>query len=432
MLILHHGKRLAYLRNRLKKTQQEITQDLPISRSYMASLETGASPLSQEWFERFSTYFQVSEAYLSKDEPNAQFQERLEQSFSTVLSLDLAEDFKDPGPCFEQDCSLMQELAGNLLRAANFKLKYQFEEAAIVENDFLNLFIPESKALRDSVFLDKFWLLYDLATALIEADYEMCGDILCKIETYLTREDDFFSTQALLNFIYNKQNRLFHAFKTGRRIIQLAQDLNDPLRECLARGLFAQTLIHFDEIDEGTLELNECLSLLNQHGFQDYRWLYFLAMSMLAKSKQEYHEYSSYLESALDEDFLATTWLRFRYHYILLRFHESRLLTRRSLKGKQDLDVLSRLPRSQHESYHYLSFQAFVELLAGNEKNHWKLQRKAIQYFEERGKAEDFKILGEIYAVLGDYYWNTKKYRLSARYYAEMSHYSSPKTDHYL
>ena len=355
--------------------------------------------------------------------PDPEGYERLDSVFSILLSLHLENDLDDFEDCFLQSYSLEQELAAKLLLTTHYKLKYRLEEAARIEKDYLSLFVSEMELPNFPRHLKKYWLIYQFASQIIEADFEACEKTLALLDEYLIREGDVFFLQCLLSFVFLESKTFGKAFKAIEKAHYLANKLNVPIYKIKAAGLKILLLIYLDELEEASIELERCQKFIAFHGNDRYFWIVNARQNLLEKVRGDFKASQSSFEKQSCQSYRHVTWLRVRYHSFLLKLHEYFITLNDQEAAAIISEELSNLPRTENEYYHYISNQAFNFLQSGNEKQHAKLQRKAIQYFESRNQVDDQKRLVEIYSKLAEYYLNEHKYKLSASYYRKMNKY---------
>lgn len=413
----HHGRRLAYLRYKAGLTQQDLTKKMPLSRSYISMLETGADPMGEEWGERFSQFYSVPKSYLLEDLPVPGGDEYLEAVFSILFTRHLDQEVEGLADFIAQPLSLKQELGAHLLLAVDCYLKNKLDDAVDLEKGLIAQYLEDLNSNSLPGNLKKYWVFYHYTLENIKQNNEAAEKMLLAISEFTLNDTERFSLFDKLQSHYHKQNKFSKALAMGANSLELAKKLDDPLRQLASLGMSAVTHIYLKEYEQARVNLRACLDLAECHDLPHHKWGLLANTAYIYRMEKKYDLALELLEEALKKEYFPEHWYEIKSQQVLMRAFLCHLELKDTVKMQETLIRAHRFSVPIHEKYHMMAAQALIYLFQGEEKQHWKLQRRAIRFFEKDGTIESRKKLSWIYETLAAYYFENKKYKLSAEFF---------------
>jgi len=417
----HYGRRLAFLRNQAEMTQIDVAKKLHISRSYLASLESGFSVLTNDWAQTLAEFYNVDPNYLIPHTPNPKIDLYLEEAFSILFSQYTNETLDTFENLIDVPKSLEQELGWYLLLAVERYTQNELKEVALIKKNFLCLYLDGNSTTNLSKTLQKYVLLFQYTEAMILRQHELCEHILDKFLLFDLNATELFFLSNKLHFHYYKQRKFTSAFEAGSNAMKSSKNLKEPIYRLLSLCMHATTHLYLKEFSKATVLNEDAIGIAKHNNLPHQLWGMLINRAFLYQKRKDFEKAIATYTDALNPDKIPIR----NYHSVSLlllqRLFGCYLLINDLENMETTLEQMKYHPCPEFEEHWFLAAEAFICLYQGDQKNHWKKQRKAIKFFKKSQAIEYVQQLEWIYGTIADYYHRHGKFKLSSDYLTKQS-----------
>ena len=408
---VHLGRRIAYARKKNKLTQTDFAKKIHVSSSHLGNIETGKYQASNDIILLMSQSMDVPISYfLNWDKVNEVTGEIIEMLFQAILNNDLEEakqllkSLNHPIECIQQEISF------NMLRAVYHIKKGRINKALEIEEEYLSLFLPISNIEEYPSEFQLYYYYFLMQINFVKEDYEQSYQAGKQMLQFIDGTDsklvylNLNLSNILLNLgMYEKSMR--HIFEVMEF---LERNKNDKL-SCITYIQLSAIYISTEQYDKALNTVDKLNKLANQENSLQIKALAFQHIGTIYFKHELYQQALSYFEKS--NKFVQNLPIEITQSMITCCLKLCDFT-----KAREYLLLAENRVTTEYTKMILLAQEAELELLEGNEKLYWKIQRKTIQYFM---KNQHFDHLIYIYDYLAQYYYSEKRYKESATYFIE-------------
>lgn len=403
-------RRLAYYRVEKGSSSAAAADSLHIARSHLVNFEYGRRNFTEELLVDLMGYLEVPfEFYQAPFERDLELAKRLPVFLEDVLAEE-SRFFSEVERLAEKKIQdLKSELSIKYLLSAYYYSRREYHLAEKLDGDCLSIFNKtDDPSLLPWEVLPYFYI-QQIEKHKFLGNLNESHRLYLKLKPWVEGSSSLFYVH--LKSIRNclKRGDYQEAFKHSEEIGQLV-DANLPAY-LQAQLLTVRIAIHiyFNQFFKGEELLKQLKELATVHSLEEFLISYSQHRGYLLEKKGDnataVAEYEKALLSEPGEGLKIILGISLASNYIHLKNFK---------KTREMIESLRHQPLRTREQYIISSLEAQLFLYEDKEKDHWKLQRKCIQYFRENGCKRD---LEHIYSYLGDYYYAKSKYKKAADFY---------------
>lgn len=417
---MHLGKRLRYIRLKNNLSQEKLAKGI-VSVSHLSNLESGRYSASEETIRFLAKRLKVNESYLSGSlTPDKNLDEQLSKLFVTILT-DVTNTPKILATIHEPINCIYQEWTYFYLTCSYYYKVNKLDKAKDIEENTLTYFISENDSLTEyPQILKQAYYYYKGISAYrnnhLESSYHFFYMLLETVRHSTSICADMHFNLALISYEiadYFKAKK--HADESIKLYINNGDLENLAIAHNLLGTIFCDTFMFKESLQELEKAMNYSNILkLNSHKARVFhnQGLVYKGMNNLPEALKQFMKSYELKVKIKSDSILATLVEIIKCHIVLNQYSDAKKLARTSsqyLKTERDYHRLSSLKGS-------------IDLYEGNEAEFIKKKTEALNYFTDNNL---FKNAKGIAKELGDYYFQTNKYKNAATYYRmELNNFS--------
>ncbi|MBD3107705.1 helix-turn-helix transcriptional regulator [Bacillus sp. AGMB 02131] len=408
---VHLGRRIAYARKKNKLTQTDFAKKIHVSSSHLGNIETGKYQASNDIILLMSQSMDVPISYfLNWDKVNEVTGEIIEMLFQAILNNDLEEakqllkSLKHPIECIQQEISF------NMLRAVYHIKKGRINKALEIEEEYLSLFLPISNIEEYPSEFQLYYYYFLMQINFVKEEYERSYSYGNEILNICS--DDF----VLINILINLSNismrlSLYEESLTYiNKAICKVDERDYSNLTFVAYIQLSALLINSKQYDKALNIVDRLRKLAEQNESEQVKSIAYQHIGTIYFNHEQYEKSLYYFKESEKNNIqlpieiiqtIITCYLKLN-HYEKASYYIE--------KGESYITT-------EYNKMIILAQKAELYLLEGNEKMHWKIQKKTIHFFIKNNYLENLRY---IYTYLGKYYYVQKRYKESATYFMEM------------
>lgn len=408
---VHLGRRIAYARKKNKLTQTDFAKKIHVSSSHLGNIETGKYQASNEIILLMSRSMGVPISYfLNWDKVNEVTGEIIELLFDAILNNDLEEakqllkSLRHPIECIQQ------EITVNMLKAVYHIKRGLINKALEIEEEYLSLFLPitniDEYPSEFQLYYYYFLMQINFAKQEFEESY-LFGKKILNIQT----DKDYEFVQLLINL--SNISMQLGLYEESIDYINKAIRIVDVTNIKLSFAAYIQLsalLINSKQYDKALNIVDHLSKLAEQDESDVIKSIAFQHIGTIYFNHELYKVALGYFEKS--EKLIVQLPIEIIQSIITCCFKLGEFI-----KASNYIERGESYPTTEYNQMVILAQKAELYLLEGNEKMHWKIQKKTIQYFIKNNQLEN---LSYIYSYLAKYYYLEKRYKESATYFMEM------------
>lgn len=420
---MHIGKRLRYIRVKNNLSQEKLARGI-ISISHLSNLESGRYSASEETIRFLAKKLKVKESYLLDCfTPDKNLEDQLSKLFITILT-DVSNTPKILEPIREPINCIYQEWTYYYLTCSYYYKVNELDKAKDLEEKTLTYFISESDDIAEyPQILKQAYYYYKGISAYrhnhLETSYYSFNMLLESVRHSTNICADMHFNLALISY---QLADYFKAKKNADEAIKLYVNNGDLENLAIVHNLlgtiYCETFMYNESLQELEKAMNYSKILrLNSHEARVFhnKGLVYKGMDNLSEALKQFMKSYKIKVKIKSESILVTLIEIIKCHIGLKQYSEAKQLAKTSsqyLKIERDYHLLTSLKGS-------------IDLYEGNEVGFIKKKTEALNYFIDKNHIKNAKGIAK---ELGDYYFNTNKYKNAAIYYRmELEHFSDKK-----
>ena len=409
---VHLGRRIAYARKKNKLTQTDFAKKIHVSSSHLGNIETGKYQASNEIILLMSQSMDVPISYfLNWDKVNEVTGEIIELLFDAILNNDLEEakqllkSLKHPIECIQQEITI------NMLKAVYHIKRGRINKALEIEEEYLSLFLPITNIDEYPSEFQLYYYYFLMQINFVKEEFEesyLSGKKILNIRT----GKDYEFVQLLIN-LSNISMRLAlyeESLSYVNKAINIVEKQNNNKLSFIAHIQLSALLINNKQYDRALNIVDRLREFAEQNESEVIKSIAYQHIGTIYFNHEQYNKAISYFEKSekLTGQLPIEIVQSIITCYLKLAEYE---------KAKAYIELGEKYSTTEYNKMIILAQKAEIYLLEGNEKMHWKIQKKTIQYFIQNDYLENIRY---IYKYLGKYYYRQKRYKESATYFMEM------------
>jgi len=402
------SKRMTVLRLREGLTQKELAQKIGLSRPHIGNFEIGQYEPSEDVIQDYCQFFQVPAEYF-KDCPSctkrAAFLKRL---FHHLLHEEISECDRLMVSCRNSFLNLEQEISMYILKSAYHYAKRESGEAQKIEEFFVTAFQIGNNVDDLSVLSKKYWLLYQAEKSYYFGNYDEAILHWNALSLLVVEPDDTIRISFRRIACHFRKQDYVKVYSLTKLLVSELETLKRPNLLAKAYALLSSAYGQLNMFQESLAVLDkleahiDCYELTSEkiilYGNRGYIY------SSCGQLSEALVNYQKTLTYANTPERLANAYNSNISILIDLGQYEIALIY---VKEMQSLNL------SEREKMVALSYEAEILLYQGYEKESWKMQKTALDYFIENNLPHNASY---IYSQLAAYYLEKKMFKKAAIY----------------
>lgn len=408
--MIHIGNRIAYFRKQKKLTQSKLATKICISRSYLASLETGEQEFPEDLLILIAKHLCIPKELVITKQIDSNCSHLLTKLFQNLVVNNLNEcsillsKFNAHYPDITQDISLQ------LLKTVYYYKNREFKKSKKIETTYLNFFLNLLDRCIPN-YLFNYIHYYMMVSHNSKNQFSRALDPCIKLLKNLENSDLYLWIS--FDYIYILLDLNNH-LAAQRVLDDITTELfKTKYYKLIAKSYIVRTVIYsgFHKYKEAIHSANLLEIYAKKHSILDY-------IGLAHHQKGYYYMLLKDFDNALFEYSVAYNLLKNTDYQVLLLINLISLSIKTSSYEKASIYIseIENLSLSEYEKMCIHSYKGELALYSGYEKEHWKYQKVAIKYFKENNHKSD---LIYIYDFLAKFYYQENKYKKSAYYYHE-------------
>lgn len=395
------GLRYRYLREKAGLTQEVVANELFLSRTYYGKIESGKANPIESIVEKLKVILNTSKEYLENHSPNQELSLQLNRIFQSLLE-DKPEIVLEQNILSFPITNLFQEVSARLLLVAAYYAQRNFDEAEVIENEYLSFFLPKIKLKKLPLDFQNIYQLYVYHKSSFHGEYPTSLDacnFLCNATNQNIKQIFYFKKVD----VYLSQGNYSQAATSLEKAFKLIG--KESGSHLLAQGYVYQSAIYiyFKMYDFCLEYLDSLEDNIEANGLNEHRVALAQHRGFIYSEKRDFPKALKFYEKALILP--STTKRRITLYNCLVHIS---LETKDYIKAQNYIHSAQKLDLSEYDKIVFSSYEAEISLVEGDEKKFMKSKLLAIKYFEEN---KCFINLEHDYSILSDYYLRKKNTR---------------------
>ncbi|MCL1950890.1 MAG: helix-turn-helix transcriptional regulator [Turicibacter sp.] len=404
------NKRMTMLRLREGFTQELLAKKIGLSRSHIANFERGGYNPSPVAIQDYCRFFQVSVDYFEGSHLSSNVENQLEVVMRNLLYEEFPECEQTLSNFPDFLVNTSQEYAFYLLKSAYHYAKREAEEAQKIEGSHLNLIEAKPHFFQHTILIKKSLLIYQAEKNYYESNFNK-SIVQWDAFSLITVENDEKNRAKLRSIACHFRNQDY--VKVYGLTKQVITDLgNSEIKNptLLAKAYAIQSAAYgqLQMFSEGLAILDKLERLIDEHRIDHEKIVLYInrgiAYSVSNQLSNALINYQKALDHANTPERYLTALISNINCLIKLRQYN---IANDYVAEMQSLDL------NKREKMIALSYKAELLLYEGKEKESWKLQKPALDYFLENNLTHNASY---IYTQLANYYLEKKAYKKAAVY----------------
>jgi len=401
-------KRMIALRLLEGLTQEKLAEKMGLSRSHIANFERGGYMPSKISILDYCFFFDVSEDYFKESNPSQKDRELLNRIFKFLLHEEIKD--RESIPEFFQNhvCNALQEYVFYLLKSTYFYAKREIEEAKKIEENYLKLFQFDLNSAEYDSFTRKCQLFYQAEKSYCMGSY---NDAIEHWEAILLLEDipnDKIRASLKMIACYYRNQDYVKVYRFAKIVITELETMEEPILLAKAYSLLSASYGQLNMFEEELAVLDKLEVLIEHYQLSNEKIVLYNNRGYVYSNCNRLSDALINYQKALH---CATTPERY-ISALISNIHCLIALGQYTIASEYINEMQSR-KLSEREKMIALSYEAELLLYKGDEKESWKKQKIALEYFLENDRLHN---VSYIYSQLARYFLEKKAFKKAAIY----------------